>query len=62
MRENQKSGLTPIIRDEDGTIIGSNPLFTRRYDLQFGQEKSKKQASDRITAMPSEPRASNEWS
>ena len=28
MRENQKSGLTPIIRDEDGTIIGGgNPLF-----------------------------------
>jgi len=28
MRENQKSGLTPIIRDEQGNVIGGgNPLF-----------------------------------
>jgi len=57
MRENQKSGLTPIIRDEDGTIIGGgNPLFkSPEADLSSLVKKNlRKQASDRITAMPSE--------
>ena len=57
MRENQRSGLTPIIRDEDGTIIGGgNPLFkSPKADLSSLVKKNlRKQASDRITAMPSE--------
>ena len=57
MRENQKSGLTPIIRDKDGNVIGGgNPLFkSPEADLSNLVKKDlRKQASDRITAMPSE--------
>ena len=57
MRENQKSGLTPIIRDEQGNVIGGgNPLFRSPEALlsKKRRENLLKQDSDRITAMPSE--------
>ena len=57
MRENQRSGLTPIIRDEQGNVIGGgNPLFKSPEALlsKKRREKLLKQDSDRITAMPSE--------
>tara|TARA_R100000231_G_scaffold2377_2_gene4196 strand:- start:3315 stop:5312 length:1998 start_codon:yes stop_codon:yes gene_type:complete len=63
IRENQKSGLTPIIRDEDGGIIGGgNPLFkSPEADLSSLVKKNlRKKASDRITAMPSESLALQE--
>ena len=57
MRENQRSGLTPIIRDEQGNVIGGgNPLFKSPEALlsKKRRENLLKQDSDRITAMPSE--------